>query len=146
MTPVIDERDLPKDNRLAYRLRAWGPAAVWAAVLFLLGAWPIRLDDDWWPPVSDKVAHLGLYTVLGAALAYARFRGARGPPHVMMVVIGAFYGASNEWYQRFVPGRTPSLGDWAADVAGVVLGYGLVMLLANGFGRRDEAEAKEKTT
>ena len=77
---------------------------------------------------------------------YARFRGARAIPHVMMVVIGAFYGASDEWHQRFVPGRSPSLGDWAADVAGVVLGYGLVMLLANGFARRDEAEAKKTTT
>ncbi len=111
-----------------------------------MSAWPIRLDNDWWLPISDKVAHLGLYTVLGAALAYARFCGVRVIPHVIMILIGAFYGASDEWHQRFVPGRSPSLGDWVADVAGVVLGYGLVMLLANRFGRRDGAETRETTT
>lgn len=131
---------------LANRLRAWGPAAAWAAVLFLLSAWPIRLDDLSWVPVSDKVVHAGLYTVLGLALAYARFCGPSAIPHGMVIVIGAFYGASDEWHQHFVPGRSPSWGDWVADVAGVVLGYGLVMLLANGFGRRDEAELKETTT
>ena len=89
---------------------------------------------------------MGLYTVLGVALAYARLRGTRAIPHVMMIVIGASYGASDEWHQHFVPGRSPSRGDWAADVTGVVLGYGLAMLLANVFGRRNEAEMKETIT
>ena len=60
--------------------------------------------------------------------------------------MGALYGGSDEWHQSFVPGRSPTLGDWVADVAGVVLGYGLVLLLTKGHGWGDEAELKETMT
>jgi len=98
-------------------------------------------------PISDKVVHLGLYTVLGVALAYVRFRGVRTIPHLVMITIGALYGVSDEWHQSFVPGRSPSAADWGADVAGVVIGYGLLMLLVNRLARRTgRAEPKESTT
>ena len=104
----------------------WGPAAAWAVVLFLLSAWPD-------PPIpeffrgSDKVAHASLYAVLGATLAWGR-KGVQSPPgHWVMILVGALYGATDEFHQAFVRGRTPDWADWSADVMGVLVGYTVVL-------------------
>ncbi|NJD20295.1 MAG: VanZ family protein [Gemmatimonadetes bacterium] len=77
-------------------------------------------------PGEDKVAHLILYGGLGAALAWGRSRvGASAPGALALWAAGVLYGASDELHQAFVPGRHVSLGDLAADAAGVALGYWL---------------------
>ena len=117
-------------RRLAAILKAWGPAAAWAAVLFLLSAFselPYRAASLGMP---DKVVHFGVYSLLGAALAHAKYHGAHGTPHLVMLLIGAAYGATDEWHQSFVPRRDASFGDWLADVAGVSVGYAVAWLLA----------------
>ena len=102
----------------------WGPAAIWAAVLFLLSQ--SRLDSgSAWLSINDKVAHLGLYLVLGGTLAWARFWRGRGAI-LPFLLLGIGYGALDEWHQSFVPGRDPSAGDWVADAAGVILGFFLL--------------------
>lgn len=106
----------------------WGPAAAWAVVLFLLSAWPDPPIPSWFYG-SDKIAHGTLYGVLGVALAYGRVGAPAPPPHWTMILVGALYGGTDEWHQAFVRGRTPDLGDWAADVTGVLLGYMLVLVL-----------------
>ena len=105
----------------------WGPAAAWAVVLFLLSAWP-RPGVGSWFPGRDKVAHVALYSVPGGALAYGRVGALAPPPHLVMILAGVVYGATDEWHQAFVRGRTPDWGDWWADVTGVVLGYTLVLV------------------
>ncbi len=97
-------------------------------VLFLLSAWPNPRVPSWFPG-SDKVAHAVLYSVLGAALASGRIGVLAPPPHLVMILVGVLYGATDEWHQAFVRGRTPDWGDWMADVTGVVLGYTLVLVL-----------------
>lgn len=103
-------------------LIAWGPAAVWAAVLFLLsevqGAPRPELAA-----LNDKVVHLVLYGVLGATLAWGRRSSRAGVPHWALLLVGVAYGAADEWHQRFVPDRHASLADLAADVVGLSLGY-----------------------
>lgn len=128
------------------RLRAWGPAAAWAAVLFFLSASPIRLDDGWqWLAIDDKIVHFCLYTVMGAALAYPRRQGVRAA-HVVMIGLGALYGALDEWHQSFVPGRDPSLGDWAADVVGVLIGYWMALLAVGLLEGSKQRESEEPGT
>ena len=100
---------------------AWGPAAIWAAVLFLLSELPPEDIPGGWA-FGDKVAHLGAYFVLGATLAWAALRVRRGRG-VFFVFLGVLYGATDELHQAFVPGRDPSVGDWMADVAGVLMGF-----------------------
>jgi VanZ family protein len=116
-------------------LVAWGPAAIWAAVLFFLSALSPG-GEGAWLEVNDKVAHLGLYLVLGGALAWAGARLSRVPSWVL-VLLGVAYGAADEWHQSFVPGRDPSAGDFLADAAGVLLGFLLfrAYLRARGPGR-----------
>jgi len=97
-------------------------------VLFLLSAWPDPPIPDFFRG-SDKVAHASLYAVLGATLAWGR-KGVLSPPgHWVMILIGALYGATDEFHQAFVRGRTPDWADWSADVMGVAVGYVLVLAL-----------------
>ena len=72
--------------------------------------------------VNDKLVHLGLYAVMGAALAWGGWRTRRGAGSLLLL-IGFSYGAIDEWHQGFVPGRDPSLGDLLADCAGVIVGF-----------------------
>lgn len=106
----------------------WGPAALWAAVLFLLSASPDVPGAGWLAvvPWADKVAHAGLYAVLGATLAWANHRGGRRSSRtadVLVVGVGAAYGAVDEWHQSLVPGRDASSADFTADVVGLAIGY-----------------------
>lgn len=115
---------------LTNRLRVWGPAAAWAAVLFLLSAWPNPgLDAPSWLPLPDKFAHVGLYAVLGAALGHGWAWSPTGVGHALLLVIGAVYGVTDEWHQLYVPGRFPDVADWFADVTGLLIGYGSVVTL-----------------
>jgi VanZ family protein len=103
-------------------LVAWGPAAIWAAVLFLLSEVPPDLVGSGFG-INDKVVHLGLYSVLGGALAWGVWKSGRWVTPVLLLVLGFAYGALDEWHQSFVPGRDPSVGDFLADCAGVLLGF-----------------------
>lgn len=111
----------------------WGPAAVWAAVLFLLSSWPNPVGPSWLH-VSDKVVHFVLFAVLGGALGFGRQWSGGNVPHWLVICVGMLYGAMDEWHQALVPNRVPSLADWYADVSGVLLGYLLVTLLAKRVG------------
>lgn len=105
------------------RVVGWGPAALWAAVLFLLSAWDspgVVFDSG-----MDKVAHGAAYLVLGLSLAWGRARTGSGLPVVLLILIGAGYGGLVEWYQALVPSRTVEWLDGVANALGVVVGYGL---------------------
>jgi len=106
----------------------WGPAALWAAVLFLLSSWQNPVGPAWLA-VNDKVAHFVLFGVLGAALAIGRRWSGGRVPHALVLFVGMLYGALDEWYQSTVPNRVPSMADWYADVAGVFVGYLLLTFL-----------------
>jgi VanZ family protein len=103
---------------------AWGPAVLWAAVLFLLSAQSDPPGSSLLDliPAGDKLAHFLLYAVLGALLAYGQGSEAK-VPHVALLGGGALYGASDEWHQSFVPGRQVSAADWVTDCCGVGAGY-----------------------
>lgn len=118
---------------------AWGPVALWVAVLFLLSS-SSGLSGPNLFAHEDKVAHLGLYALLGAVFAHARgvsqARGLWAPPAVSLIVLAALIGVLDEWVQSTVPGRTPSAADWAADVAGILLGFAMLTLLRSILVRR----------
>lgn len=96
---------------------AWLPAAGWAAVIFWLSSRSTVPAPG--IPNVDKVAHFGAYALLGGLLAFAADRSRL--PLSLAAAIGILYGASDEIHQMFVPGRSPDVLDWAADVAGVAL-------------------------
>ena len=102
------------------RVFGWGPAALWAAVLFFLSeSSGLGLDL---PSGADKLVHWGLFLILGLFLAWGKGRNGSSVSWLLFFLIGVGYGALDEWHQGFVPGRDASVGDWVADSAGVMLG------------------------
>ena len=117
------------------RVLGWGPAAFWAGVLFLLS----ELQGGGaglfagLPAGVDKLAHGGLYLILGLSLAWGKTRTGFNGSGILLLIMGATYGALDEWHQGFVPGRDVSAGDWMADTAGVALGLLLFSSLGSRF-------------
>jgi VanZ family protein len=136
------------DGRLAARTPgaswiSWTPAALWMILIFLLSSRPsVPL-----PSVThlDKLAHFGAYAILGSFLAWGQRRtGVLSP--VWMVAIGIAYGASDEFHQSFVPGRSAELGDWIADSLGVIVGVAGFHLWRRGRRGADPATGRRSNT
>lgn len=69
-------------------------------------------------PHFDKVVHFAVYGLLGTLAC--RLGAGRAGAWWALAAVSAF-GASDEWHQSFVPGRSTELGDWIADTAGAAL-------------------------
>jgi VanZ family protein len=105
-------------------------AGYWCTI-FVLTHMPARRLPA--PAVSDKVAHMAAYFGL-AALLYAwlwvRYP-ARRTIGLWVIGICAAYGAADELLQIPV-GRSASLGDWLADVAGAMIAVAIWELIRLG--------------
>jgi VanZ family protein len=115
----------------------WFAALVYMSGIFVLSSIPgedLPLPQF---PLSDKLAHLVTYGLLGVLIAFrsgltnalrARARTPGGPLTKggwIGPAVGIAYAALDELHQSFVPNRTLSLGDFATDVIGVLLGFWL---------------------
>ncbi len=80
--------------------------------------------------VKDYLAHGIEYSILGF-LSFRLFR-AQGKTALaawlLVILLAFFMGAVDETYQRLIPGRTASLSDYAADLAGSSAG-GLIAIV-----------------
>lgn len=124
-------------------LRRLFPAIFWAVLIFIASSIPS--DDIPSAPIFkfDKVIHLSIYFVF-ALLVYrglADQHASTGEPSraswLTLLIIG-LYGASDEFHQFFVPGRSMDLFDWIADVGGGVLCIAVVVFLARRRARMSE--------
>jgi VanZ family protein len=83
------------------------------------GKIPLVLD------FQDKLAHFGEYMILAFLLARAFCAGNATPTSrrlVAALVAAAAFGLFDEIHQHFVPGRTASALDFAADAVGAMAG------------------------
>ena len=112
-----------KDNLIT------GGALGWAFLIFMLSSFPASQFDEAksffdFVPSIDFFAHMGLYFVL-AALVHASLRiylpKRKDLLAIDTVIFALLYGASDEFHQSFVPGRTASAIDIVADVLGAIL-------------------------
>jgi VanZ family protein len=114
------------------RLVLWGPVVLLTGLIFYVSSLP---DPGPLPSsVSDKSAHFWAYAVLGAlwmrALAGGVPPGVTRGRFITAVIATALYGASDEFHQLFVPGRSAELADLAADAAGGLVGAAIVAAIA----------------
>jgi len=101
----------------------------WIAAMWGLSSSPKPLGDHVPDiPFIDKILHFGWFMggtiILSAFLMLRRRPHAPQPRHAIAAIgLVALIGATDEWHQSFVPGRSGNdPGDWAADVAGAAVG------------------------
>jgi VanZ family protein len=107
--------------RVPRAVSLWGPAVVWAGVIFVLSSVPgLATDLGVWDTVLRKCAHASEYAVL--ALLLYRALGRELPAFV----VGFAYAVTDELHQALVRGRHASPFDVSMDAAGLALGLLLV--------------------
>jgi len=78
----------------------------------------------------DKFVHAFLYMGFGLLLHFTlRARNSAPRAGALSILIGAFYGATDELHQSFVPHRSPDIMDLLADIVGLLLAQLLIFTL-----------------
>jgi VanZ family protein len=104
-----------------------GLVAYWSVLILAThipgGGIPIRLP-------CDKLLHLGAYAGLAAcfALAWGVRKCLRARDYARLGSLLVAFAALDEFSQFAVPRRQPSIGDWAADIVGILAGFGAYAL------------------
>jgi VanZ family protein len=102
------------------------PPMAWALLIFIESSVPSSDIPNSAIFEYDKLIHLGIYFVL-AFLVYRAFSIEGVSPRLrslaalLTVALVALFGASDEYHQHFVPGRSMEFFDWVADSLGAVL-------------------------
>jgi VanZ family protein len=83
--------------------------------------------------LSDKLIHLVIYFILFMTAYYSfsnqnKFKLFFDYPLITSLIFTSLFGASDEFHQYFVPGRTCDFYDWVADVIGAVLAIVILLL------------------
>ncbi len=103
----------------------------WMSAIFRLSSsapadLPRQLEAfNWMGDLRDEAGHLFLYSGLGFLLMSSMWVWGSTTDRLlrwtlMAIVIGVFYGISDEVHQAFVPGRAASLVDVGVDSVGVI--------------------------
>ena len=75
---------------------------------------------------EDKIIHFFEFFILGWLLSrgfqFGRTDLISNKLVLLVILIGAFYGASDEFHQYLVPGRSAEVLDWLADAVGATAG------------------------
>ena len=127
---------MPKDtkpllgNTKSFFGSYWG-AVLWAAFIMLLCGLPGSdlPDINFWDiDIEDKIAHAGVFGILGFLMVYGSIRRKAKPflsrKHILtLMLIASAYGALTEIFQDlFFPSRFGDITDFIADTIGAVLG------------------------
>lgn len=101
---------------------------VWAFLILRLLTLPLPTDVRLGFVYEDKLAHLFLFSVLTYLLIGAArlFSEKTWPVYAFSLTLSVFYSLSLEYWQRFIPGRFPSAGDFLASALGSFLALALV--------------------
>ncbi len=106
---------------------AWLPVIAWMGLLFFLSSLPPTPSPLTFGH-ADKLTHAVAFGILGGLLAIARipFRLGSIKRVVLVTILVAAYGMSDEYHQSFVPGRDTSVLDAIADtIGGFVAAFGV---------------------
>jgi VanZ family protein len=111
--------------------RLWLPVLTFAAAIFLVSSMP---EPPLPSSVSDKTGHRAAYAAFGLvvlrALSGASWSGVTAATSGSALAIATLYGATDEWHQSWVPGRSPDVLDLLADASGAALAIGGAWLVA----------------
>lgn len=122
----------------------WGPVVAYMAIIFALSSRSVLPSPL---GLNDKVVHFGFYGGLALlalrATAGGRLAGLSLPAMLAAWAIATVYGATDEFHQSFVPGRSADVWDLVADAAGAalaVVAFGAFGIIARSRGRAGRAQ------
>ncbi len=107
-------------------LNLWLPVLLWMGVIFIgssIGSMP-QVGGDTTDAIVHRTAHLIEFAILDGLLLRAINDGraiARREVVITLIVV-TLYGASDEFHQRFTPGRSSELSAVLFDAAGGLIG------------------------
>jgi VanZ family protein len=112
------------------------PLVIYWIILFVATTLPAQ--DLPKTGVSDKVEHFAAYMILAALLNMTlllqnKFLRLKKYAWLYTLIFCLTYAGFDELHQLFIPGRDCDILDWLSDSAGVLLGLGLVKIIANFF-------------
>jgi len=124
---MINNKDTIKSkNLLLYpRLILSTPFFVIAILIFLFSHIPHpefpNIGIEW----EDKIMHFFVYFIFGITvivfiLSNSKKNNLRFVA-IISILIGSFYGLSDEIHQYFIPGRDAEFLDWIADLFGILI-------------------------
>ncbi len=121
----------------------WGLPIAWMGVIFYLSAQSTLPEiTPGGPDLQAIIGHLVVFAVLGWLWWRAlRESGARHPA-VWAFALAIAYGATDEFHQKFVPGRTADLMDLTLDAIGAATALAVATALSKG-GRRATRAARQ---
>jgi len=127
---------MPKDTKPLLRntksfLGSYWVAVLWAAFIMLLCGLPgkdLPNIDFWEIDIEDKLAHAGVFGILGFLMVYGSVRR-KGRTNLSnmhiyrLMLVAAIYGGLTEIFQElFFPSRFGDVSDFIADALGAFLG------------------------
>jgi hypothetical protein len=101
-------------------LSYWFPPIAWVVTIFVLSSLTFASHEPGFPH-EDKFFHAGLFALLSMLFFFAFFyeRGLRWAKAALLAILmTSAYGATDEFHQRFTPGRNCDIRDWMADTVG----------------------------
>jgi VanZ family protein len=106
-------------------LALWGPVVLYMAAIFVVSAQPSApLPSQLSDKQGHSIAYMGLAVTVGRALAGGLGAGLSLRAAAAAFAVASGYGATDEWHQSFVPGRSADVKDWIADTMGALAGAG----------------------
>jgi VanZ family protein len=101
------------------------PLIIYAVIVFYVSSLSRLPDTGLQIPYLDKLAHATEYFLFGLmairAMAHLPWSPKTGWVYILAILLSLGYGLSDEYHQRFVPGRTADLFDFMADALGIFL-------------------------
>jgi VanZ family protein len=108
-------------------IRHWWPTILMMALIFVASGTSGRSLPGFghWDAIVKKGGHLTGYALLAIALLHGLAGGKPASSRhqaVLAVILAALYAVTDEFHQRFTPGRSPSITDVAIDTLGATIG------------------------
>ena len=104
----------------------WGPAVAIMVIIFIASATPGSDLPKFgvWDFFAKKGGHMLGYALLASAFLHGMNKGRKitKGQFIAAICLASLYAMTDEFHQRFTPGRTPSIQDIGIDTLGAALG------------------------